>query len=123
MGFGKEEGIDHGALSWSNGPCELPVLGGCLSDIACRGNGSELVDPIVLGKVEMFLIFMIHWISWNGVRVDEGEGFDRKRLLDRRIGCGLCDSVAMDRQHDIQLSCHSTFHFLYRTSNVDVRCS
>ena len=101
MGFGKQEGVDNRQLSGTDGPCKGPVSCGCFSNIASCGNLSEPVNAVVLGKVEMLLVFMIHGVSWDSVWVDEREGFDRKRLLDRGIGCGLCNAVAMDGQHTV----------------------
>jgi hypothetical protein len=99
MGFGKQEGVDNWQLSGADRPSEPPVDRGGFRNIPSGGHVSVSVKSVVLGKIQVLSVFVIYRIPRNGMWVDEGEGFDRKRLLDRGIVCGLCELVSMDGQH------------------------
>jgi len=51
----------------------------------------------MLGKIQMLLIFVVDWISWDGMWIDEREGLDSESLLDSGFINCLCNLISIDR--------------------------
>lgn len=49
----------------------------------------------------MFLVLVVHWVSGDGMGIDNREGLDGKRLLECGLAGCFCNLVSIDGQHAI----------------------
>jgi hypothetical protein len=82
MGLGKQEGVDNGELCRSDGPCEGPVDFRSLWHISEARDLSISLNPKVLGKVEVLLVFVIDGILGLKLWLDNREGPNCKGLFE-----------------------------------------
>jgi hypothetical protein len=90
-----EEGVDNGKLSWTHGSRKGPETLCSLRHISEARDLSVSLNAKVLGEIQIGLVFVVDGVSWHSGWIDEREGLDRKRLLERQFAGIFWDSVSM----------------------------